>query len=102
MFIEFGSSIISTSCIASIIKGYNPGDSFNGEWYYIRIVFNRKVKENLDCKLTFDTEEELMEKWNELRAILCPQKQVLTFDGDIKIEKDSPFFVPSDPNISSV
>lgn len=68
MFIEFGDFIISSNCIACIQCGKR---NFGME-YFIRIVFNRKVKENWDCILDFKTEEEMKNKWNELKRCLCP------------------------------
>lgn len=51
MFIEFGDSLISTSCIAA----FKREEYFSN--YYIRIEFNRKIKDKQVCTMKFETEE---------------------------------------------
>lgn len=86
MFIEFGDTLISTSCIA----GFQREEYYSN--YYIRVMFNRKVKNELKCQMKFETEEEMNEKWNELKMLLCPKK-ILSCDDTVKLDKDSnPFY----------
>ena len=90
MFIEFGDILISLSCVAAFRR-----ELYNSI-YYIKVVFNRKVENEWECEMSFETEEEMNEKWNELKMLLCPMK-ALTFDGSVKLEKDSnPFFIHAD------
>lgn len=89
MFIEFGDNLISTSCIAAFIREeYYPN-------YYIKVVFNRKVKNEWECSMEFETEEEMNEKWNELKTMLCPMKAFISCDS-VNLEKDNSFFVSVD------
>lgn len=88
MYIEFGDSLISTSCIAA----FRREEYYSN--YYIKVVFNRKVKDEWNCQLKFKTEEEMNEKWNELKTMLCPMKALISDDN--VLEKDNPFFVSVD------
>ena len=103
MFIEFGDNLISTSCVAG----------FKREEYCsncIRIMFNRKVRNEWECLMEFETEEEMNEKWNELKTLLCPMTlnsygagygygplKDIPENFTAKLEKDSnPFFIHAD------
>lgn len=104
MYIDFGDSLISTSCIA----GFKREEYFSN--YYIKIIFNRKVKNEWGSPMKFETEEEMNKKWNELKMMLCPMTLNSYGAGygygplkDIpenfvaKLEKDSnPFFIHTD------
>lgn len=90
MFIEFGDILISPSCVAAFRR-----ELYNSI-YYIKVVFNRKVKNEWECEMKFETEEEMNEKWNELKMMLCPMK-TLSCDDTVKLDKDSnPFFIHVD------
>ena len=88
MYIDFGDYLISTSCIAA----FRREEYYSN--YYIKVVFNRKVKNEGECQLKFKTEEEMNEKWNELKTMLCPMKALISDDN--VLEKDNPFFISVD------
>lgn len=89
MYIDFGDNLISTSYIAA----FKREEYYSN--YYIRVVFNRKVKNEWECSMSFETEEEMNEKWNELKTILCPMKALISGDS-VNCEKDNPFFISVD------
>ena len=68
MFIEFGDCIISTSCIAAFKQEYYYS------YYYIIAMFNRKIKDAWDCREKFETEEEMLKRWDDIKKQLTPQK----------------------------